>query len=262
MKIVSFNANGIRAAARKGFFDWMERVQPDIVCIQELKAQAWQLEGEPFHPPGYHVYFHEAEKKGYSGVAIYSREKPDKVHVGLGEGFEDIDVEGRYIEARFGRLSVVSLYMQSGSAKDERQQIKEDFMDRFMPLLKKFRKRKREYVICGDWNIAHTEKDIKNWKGNLKNSGFLPNERAWLDELFGPAGWVDGFRVVNQEDEQYTWWSQRGRAREKNVGWRIDYHVVTPPVAERIVDAEIYTDENFSDHAPLILDYDPAIRDL
>ena len=256
MRIVSFNANGIRAAARKGFFEWLQREQPDVVCIQELKAQAWQLEGEPFHPPGYHVHFHEAEKKGYSGVAIYSRQKPDRVYRGLGAGFEDIDREGRYIEARFGKLSVVSLYMQSGSAKDERQQIKEDFMDRFMPLLKKMRRRKREYVICGDWNIAHTKKDIKNWRSNQKNSGFLPHEREWLDELFGPAGWVDGFREVNQEDEQYTWWSQRGRAREKNVGWRIDYHVVTPGLARCIRDAEIYTGENFSDHAPLILDYD------
>jgi exodeoxyribonuclease-3 len=260
MKIVSFNANGIRAAARKGFFDWMEREQPDVVCIQELKAQANQLGDDVFHPPGYHVYFHEAEKKGYSGVAIYSRHEPDRVEIGLGEGWEDIDREGRWIETRFGDLSICSLYMQSGSSSEDRQQVKFDFMDRFMPLLKKLRRRRREYIICGDWNIAHTERDIKNWRSNQKNSGFLPEERAWLDELFGPAGWVDGFRVVNQADEQYTWWSQRGRAREKNVGWRIDYHVVTPGLAKKIRGADIYTAENFSDHAPLSLQYDLELK--
>ncbi|MDX1454707.1 MAG: exodeoxyribonuclease III [Gammaproteobacteria bacterium] len=260
MKITSVNVNGIRAAARKGFFEWIEREQPDVVCIQETKAQEWQLTDEIFKPAGYHCTYHDAEKKGYSGVAIYSRVEPDQVIEGL--EWPEFDSEGRYIEYRFGSLSVVSLYMPSGSSKEERQQVKFDVMDRFMPMLKKYRKRKREYVICGDWNIAHTNKDIKNWKGNQKNSGFLPEERAWLTELFGPAGWVDGFRVVNQEDEQYTWWSNRGQAWAKNVGWRIDYHVVTPGIADRIVAADIYTDERFSDHAPLTLEYDADIEDF
>lgn len=253
MRITSFNANGIRAAARKGFFDWFKKAKIDVLCVQETKAQEWQLADDVFHPKGYHTFFHDAEKKGYSGVALYCAREPDEVIFGL--GWPDFDAEGRYIEARFGNLSVVSLYFPSGSSGDHRQNIKFDLMDRFMPYLKSLRRKKREYVICGDWNIAHKEIDIKNWKSNQKNSGFLPEERAWLDELFGKAGFVDGFREVNQEEDQYTWWSMRGRAREKNVGWRIDYHVVTPGLRDKIEKAEIYTKENFSDHAPLTLDY-------
>jgi len=253
MRITSFNANGIRATARKGFFDWFKKAGIDVLCVQETKAQEWQLTDKVFHPKGYHVFFHDAEKKGYSGVALYCKHEPDEVIFGL--GWPDFDAEGRYIEARFGNLSVVSLYFPSGSSGDHRQQVKFDMMDRFMPYLKSLRRKKREYIICGDWNIAHKEIDIKNWKSNQKNSGFLPEERAWLDELFGKTGFVDGFREVNQEPEQYTWWSMRGRAREKNVGWRIDYHVVTPGLRDKIEKAEIYTGENFSDHAPLTLEY-------
>jgi exodeoxyribonuclease III len=256
MKIVSFNANGIRSAARKGFFDWMQQEKPDVVCIQELKAQAHQLTDPVFHPPGYHVYFHEAEKKGYSGVAVYSRHRPDKVEIGLGKGYEDIDREGRWIEARFGGLSVCSLYMQSGSSSEERQRIKFDFMDRFMPLLKKLRRRQREYVICGDWNIAHQEIDLKNWRSNQKNSGFLPEERAWLTRVFDELGYVDVFRRLNPNPDQYTWWSNRGQAWKKNVGWRIDYQIATPGVAATARKESIYKAKRFSDHAPLTIDYD------
>ncbi|NLO81313.1 MAG: exodeoxyribonuclease III [Xanthomonadaceae bacterium] len=256
MKITSINVNGIRAAARKGFFDWMAREAPDVVCMQELKAQEHQLQDPRFRPEGYRAYFHCAQRPGYSGVAIYTRREPDQVIYGLGEGWEDIDAEGRYIEARFGNLSIVSLYMHSGSSGEERQALKFDFMERFMPYLRELRASGREYVICGDWNIAHKEIDLKNWRSNQKNSGFLPEERAWMDKLFGEVGFVDAFRVVNQEPEQYTWWSNRGQAWAKNVGWRIDYHVITPGLRERVLSAAIYKDERFSDHAPLTLVYD------
>jgi len=256
MEIVSANVNGIRAAAKKGFFDWLFKRLPDVVCIQETKAQLHQLVSDIFCPQGYHCYYFDAEKKGYSGVAIYSRVKPDKVTSGLGDGFEDMDAEGRYIQADFGKLSVVSLYLPSGSSKDERQQVKFDFMRRFEDTLKAMRRKKRDFVICGDWNIVHKEIDIKNFKSNQKNSGCLPEERAWLDKLFGEMGFVDAFRVVNQEPDQYTWWSNRGQAWAKNVGWRIDYQVITPELADKVKSAEIYKSERFSDHAPLLITYD------
>jgi exodeoxyribonuclease-3 len=256
MKIVTVNVNGIRAAERKGFFDWLRREDPDIVCVQETKAQEDQLHPEDFYPKDYHCFYFDAMKKGYSGVAIYSKQKPDKVIRGLGEGFEDMDAEGRYIQADLGKLSVVSLYLPSGTSGEERQQIKYSFMDRFEEKMKAMRRKRREFVICGDWNIAHKNIDLKNWRSNQKNSGFLPEERAWLDKVFGPMGFVDAFRVVNQEEDQYTWWSNRGQAWAKNVGWRIDYHIVTPGLKDKIQSAAIYKDERFSDHAPLIMEYD------
>jgi len=254
MRIITVNVNGIRAAARKGFFQWMTRQRADVVCIQETRAQVHQLEDPVFFPRGWNVYFHDAEKKGYSGVAIYSRHRPDQVITGL--GWPDMDAEGRYIEARFGPLSVVSLYLPSGSSSEERQDIKFGFLERFMPWLRKLRRGRREYILCGDWNIAHREIDLKNWRGNLNNSGFLPEERAWMDELFGSAGFVDTFRAVNQQEDQYTWWSNRGQAWARNVGWRIDYQVATPRIAETVRTARIYKDKRFSDHAPLIMDYE------
>lgn len=254
MRIITVNVNGIRAAARKGFFSWMTRQRADVICIQETKAHISQLEDPIFRPRGFHAYFHDAEKKGYSGVAIYSRHKPDRVIEGL--GWPDVDAEGRYLEAHFGQLSVISLYMHSGSSSEDRQRLKFGMMDRFMPHLKKIRRKRREYIICGDWNIAHREIDLKNWRGNRKNSGFLPEERAWMDELFDTAGYVDAFRVVDTRPEQYTWWSNRGQAWDKNVGWRIDYQVVTPGIAKKVTGARIYKDRRFSDHAPLIMDYD------
>ena len=223
MRVISVNVNGIRAAARKGFFEWLKRQRADVVCIQETKAQVHQLEDKIFRPAGYHCYYHDAEKKGYSGVALYARRKPTRVITGL--GWQDVDVEGRYLEAWFGKLSVVSLYMQSGSSSEQRQAVKFDFMARFMPYLRSLRRKRRQYIICGDWNIAHRQIDLRNWRSNQKNSGFLPEERAWMDELFGPAGFVDAFRVVDQRPDQYTWWSNRGQAWDKNVGWRIDYDI-------------------------------------
>ena len=254
MRVISINVNGIRAAHRKNFFIWLQKQDADIVCVQETKAQVEQLTEEIIKPKGYYSYFNDALKKGYSGVAIYSRIEPDKIIDKI--GWREADDEGRYLQANFGKLSIVSLYLPSGSSSEERQIVKFDFLDRFMLVLKKMRRQKREYIICGDWNIAHKKIDIKNWKGNQKNSGFLPEERSWMDNLFNKLGMVDSFRVVNQEAEQYTWWSNRGQAWAKNVGWRIDYQIVTPGLKDKIRTASIYKDERFSDHAPLIIDYD------
>ena len=257
MRIISLNANGIRAAERKGFFPWLKKQNADVICIQETKAQVDQLTADSFWPEGYHCAYHDAEKKGYSGVALYCRQKPDEVIYGMGN--DEFDCEGRYIEARFAHLSVISLYMPSGSAKEERQQVKYRCMDHMMDKLLEMKASGRDYIICGDWNIAHKNEDIRNWKGNQKNSGFLPEERAWLDTLFGEVGFVDGFRELEQEEHQYTWWSNRGQAWANNVGWRIDYQVLTPNLKGKVHSTAIYKDERFSDHAPLIIDYDYVI---
>lgn len=257
MRIISINTNGIRSAARKGFYAWLAKQDADYVCIQETKAQLGDLEGiADFFPEGWHPHYWCAQKKGYAGVAVYCKQKPDAVLNTLGEA--EFDDEGRYLEVRHGKLSVVSLYLPSGSSGPERQASKDRFLTFFLPKLREWRANGRDYVICGDWNIAHRNIDLKNWKGNQKNSGFLPHERAWLDELFGSVGFVDGYRTLHPdtEGEAYTWWSNRGAAWEKNVGWRIDYQIVTPSMAKTLKRAAIYKDERFSDHAPLTLDYD------
>ena len=251
---MTFNCNGIRAAARKGFFDWLPKANADVVCLQETKAQIDQLSDPVFHPEGYHCTYFDAQKKGYAGTALYSKEKPGKISTGL--GFPLADTEGRYIQADFSGISVASLYLPSGSSGPERQERKESFMEDFMAHMKALRRKRREFVICADWNICHKEIDLKNWRANQKNSGFLPEERQWLDVLYDEVGYVDAFRVVNQEPDQYSWWSNRGQARAKNVGWRLDYHVVTPALKDKVRSAEIYTAENFSDHAPVIIDYE------
>lgn len=254
LKVISINVNGIRSAARKGFFDWMKEQSADVICIQELKAQAEDLQSPLFAPDGYHAHFHYAEKKGYSGVAIYSRHQPDKVVTGL--GFEVADQEGRYVAINVGKLWIASLYLPSGTSGDERQAVKYDFLNRYEAQLKKLSYPDSHFIICGDWNIAHKAIDLKNWRGNQKNSGFLPEERAWMDQLFGEMAFVDAFRTINQEPDQYTWWSNRGRAYEKNVGWRIDYQVITPNLKNSVKTASIYKEQRFSDHAPLIVEYD------
>jgi len=254
MRVVSLNANGIRAAHRKGLFNWLKRSRADVLCIQETKAQVEQLCDEILKPNGFYSFFNDAEKKGYSGVAIYTRRHPDKIHLNL--GWKHADNEGRFIQADFDDLSIISVYLPSGSSGDERQNVKFDFLKKFLPKLKSMGKSKRKYILCGDWNIAHKEIDLKNWRGNRKNSGFLPEEREWMDVVFGKTGLVDAFRVVNSQPDQYTWWSNRGRAWDKNVGWRIDYHVVSSDLNDRIIKARIYKDQRFSDHAPLIIDYD------
>ena len=253
MRIITLNCNGIRAAARKGFFNWLATVDADIVCLQETKAQIDQLTDPIFHPDNFHSYYFDADKKGYAGTALYCRAKPLKITRGL--GFEIADSEGRYLQADFNGLSVASLYLPSGSAGEERQARKLAFMGQYMQHMEMLRKDDREYIICGDWNICHKEIDLKNWKANKKNSGFLPEERQWLDELYYELGFIDAFRMVNQEADQYSWWSNRGQARAKNVGWRLDYHVISPGLQDKVISAEIYTAQNFSDHAPVILDY-------
>ncbi len=253
-RVISLNANGIRAAARKGFFDWMDGQAADVVCIQETKAQVHQLTDAVFSPAGYHCYYEDAEKKGYSGTAIYTRHEPKKVVRGYGD--PEFDAEGRYLEVQLGGINIVSLYLPSGSSSEERQAAKYRCMASFTDHLKKLQRRRAETVICGDWNIAHHEIDLKNWRGNRKNSGFLPEERAWLDEVFGKHRYTDAFRAIEQLPDQYTWWSNRGRAWDKNVGWRIDYQVVTPGLSDRVTRTEIYKEQRFSDHAPLIMDYD------
>ncbi|HCY61286.1 MAG TPA: exodeoxyribonuclease III [Oxalobacteraceae bacterium] len=256
MKIISANLNGIRSAAKKGFFEWMAAQQADFVCVQELKAQAADMTEDFLTPPGYLGYFHYAEKKGYSGTGVYCRTQPDAVITGFGNA--EFDAEGRYVQCDFGNLSVVSVYCPSGSSSPERQEAKFRFMEVFLPHLAALRACGREVVICGDWNIAHKEIDLKNWKSNQKNSGFLPEERAWLSRVFDEVGLVDAYRVLHPDatGDAYTWWSNRGQAWAKNVGWRIDYHVATQNIAATARQAAIYKAERFSDHAPLTLDYD------
>lgn len=307
MRIITINLNGIRSAANKGFFAWLAEQDADIVCLQELKAQAGDMTQQMLAPAGYHGYFHYAEKKGYSGVGIYCREKPQQATAGL--GIAEFDAEGRYLCADFAGFSVVSLYLPSGSSGEERQAVKFKFMAAFLlhlrhmmtsspvlgggatrllpqsagfaitsdlanvvgspsrmasssisnvsqPHLREPRASMREVVVCGDWNIAHKEIDLKNWRGNQKNSGFLPEERAWLTGLFDEAGFVDIFRGVHPELAAYTWWSNRGQTWAKDVGWRIDYQIATPGIAARAQAAAIYKAQRFSDHAPLTIDYD------
>lgn len=255
MRVISLNANGIRAAARKGFFDWLPRQDADVVCVQETKAQVDQLTDPQFHPEGYHCFYCDAEKKGYAGTALYARREPDEVVTEL--GFDEFDREGRWCGARFGDLVIASLYLPSGSSSEERLAAKMRFHELFLPHLQELKDSGRQVIICGDWNTAHTEIDLRNWRSNRKNSGFLPEERAWLDRVFDEIGMVDAFRVVHPDTpDLYTWWSNRGQAWAKNVGWRIDYQIVTPDLRDRIRDAWIHTDDRFSDHAPLVMDYD------
>ncbi len=253
LRIITLNLNGIRSAAKKGFFNWMLKQNADVICLQELKAQEQDLLSPIFQPQGYHSYFHYAEKKGYSGVGIYTKQKPLEIKYGL--GWHDADTEGRYVEANFGNISIASIYLPSGTSGEERQKIKFDFLDRYAIELRKIRESGKEMIICGDWNIAHQKIDLKNWRGNQKHSGFLPEERAWMDQLFSSLGFVDAFRLINQEPDQYTWWSHRGQAWAKNVGWRIDYQVITPGLKESVKSVSIYKDQRFSDHAPLVVDY-------
>ncbi len=264
MRIISFNANGIRSAASKGFFDWLRQQEADVVCVQETKSQEHQLSDPAFRPDGHHCFYRDAStKKGYSGVAIYARREPDAVLTSLGR--PDFDEEGRYIEARFGNLSVVSFYIPSGSSGELRQGYKFQMMEWLRPILDQWLASGRDYVLCGDWNIVRTALDIRNWKSNQKNSGCLPEEREWLNQLCADAGdapdpasgrgWSDAYRVLHPTGQDYTWWSNRGAARANNVGWRIDYQFVTPALRERLRACSIYRDERFSDHAPFTVDY-------
>jgi exodeoxyribonuclease-3 len=260
LRLISVNLNGIRSAASKGFFEWAASLAPDCMGVQEVRAQhadmAGTLDALPTEQGRLAGHFHLAEQKGYSGVGLYTRHEPSEVITGFGH--RAFDAEGRWVELRFDRpgrrFSLVSAYFPSGSSSEERQAAKFRFLASLYPHLMKL-KAEREFVLVGDVNIAHREIDLKNWRGNLKNSGFLPEERAWLDKLFGEGGLVDVFRALDPRPEQYTWWSNRGQARAKNVGWRIDYHLATPAVAATAQRAQIYTAQRFSDHAPLTIDY-------
>ena len=254
MRIISVNLNGIRSANSKGFFEWLQTQQADVICLQEIRIMHEQLTEIMLNPGNLKSTFEFAEKRGYSGVGIYFRKNPDRIKKGI--GWSDMDSEGRFIQADFGKLSVVSLYLPSGTSGEERQNFKYKTMNYFEKWLLKTRKSGREFIICGDWNIAHKEIDLKNWKSNQKNSGFLPAEREWMTKIFGELGYVDVFRKLNQNAEQYTWWSNRGRSWEKNVGWRIDYQVATSGIASKATGESIFRGQRFSDHAPLIIDYD------
>ncbi|MCM5571518.1 exodeoxyribonuclease III [Burkholderiaceae bacterium FT117] len=256
LRVISLNLNGIRSAARKGWLEWAAAQQADVMCVQELKAQEADLDDSLREVGGMQGHFHFAEKKGYSGVGIYSKKAPRAVRIGFGN--DEFDAEGRYVEADFGAFTAVSIYLPSGSSSEERQQAKFRFMDCFLPHLVELAASGREIVLCGDWNIAHMEKDLKNWRSNQKNSGFLPEERAWLTRVFDEVGWIDVYRRLHPEatDESYTWWSNRGQAWAKNVGWRLDYQIATPGLAATAKRAAVYKDQRFSDHAPLTIDYD------
>jgi exodeoxyribonuclease III len=256
-RLITLNLNGIRSAADKGLVAWAEQSGADCIGVQEVKAQAADVAGRFESLATMPGHYHFAEKKGYSGVGLFTKKAPSDVKIGFGS--KEFDAEGRWVETRFDtarrKLSLVSCYFPSGSSGPERQEAKFRFLARMYTHLVKL-KSEREFILVGDVNIAHHEIDLKNWKGNLKNSGFLPEERAWLTKLFDKAGLVDVFRTLNQQPEQYTWWSQRGQARAKNVGWRLDYHIATPALAATARREEIFLGQRFSDHAPLVIDYD------
>ena len=256
-RLVTLNLNGIRSAANKGFAPWAEQLDADCMGVQEVKAQADDVAGRFESVAGLDGHFHYAHKKGYSGVGLYTKRAPSEVKVGFGN--KEFDAEGRYVETRYDtakrKFSVISCYFPSGSSGEERQAAKFRFLARIYPHLVKL-KAEREFILVGDINIAHQEIDLKNWKSNQKNSGFLPEERAWLTKLIDKAGLVDVFRTLNHKPEQCTWWSQRGQARAKNVGWRLDYHLATPAIAATAKRESIYLAQRFSDHAPLVIDYD------
>ena len=261
-KLTSLNLNGIRSASTKGLEPWLATHRPDCICVQEVKAQAPDVAGRFEQMAGLQGHFHFAEKKGYSGTGIYTRHEPSEVITGF--GVPEFDAEGRYTELRFDtparQFSLISAYFPSGSSGPERQEAKFRFLAAFFPHLMAL-KGEREFILCGDVNIAHQEKDLKNWKGNLKNSGFLPEERAWMTRLLNEGGLVDVYRHLQPDttDACYTWWSNRGQAYAKNVGWRLDYHLATPGLAAVAREVRVYKEQRFSDHAPLIIDYDFAL---
>jgi len=258
MRVITLNVNGIRSSERRGLSRWLARAEPwDVVCLQEIRAAHDDIPRALKGPRRSHFAFLPADRKGYSGVAVYAK-KPARIVAGFGS--REFDAEGRYLEAHFADLTVVSVYLPSGSSGPHRQASKFRFLEEFLPHLARLRRTGREIILCGDWNIAHKEIDLRNWRGNRKNSGFLPEERAWLTRVFDELGFVDVFRRIDPSPDRYTWWSNRGQAWANNVGWRIDYQVATPGIAGRAKAAAIYTNRRFSDHAPLVIDYDYELR--
>ncbi|MBD5654540.1 MAG: exodeoxyribonuclease III [Candidatus Eremiobacteraeota bacterium] len=254
MRVTTFNANGIRAAARKGFFTWLRSTSPDVLCIQETKAQEHQLPPEALDLSEYTYAFVDAQKKGYSGVAIYAKRAPERIVRGF--GMPDMDAEGRYVRFDWDATSIASIYVPSGTSGEARQSVKESFLERFLAQLAEQRGDGRRYILCGDFNIAHRDIDTFDPVANSRVTGFLPQERAWMDSVVEHVGWVDAFREVDREAKRYTWWSNWPGAFERNLGWRIDYQLVTPDLAAFVRSASIYRDERFSDHAPLTINYD------
>lgn len=251
MKIISYNVNGIRAAIKKGLMEWIEATDPDVICFQELKAEPEQLDLSLFENAGYYHYWFPAQKKGYSGVAIFSKTKPD--HIEYGCGIAAYDFEGRVIRADFGDVSIMSTYHPSGSSGDVRQEFKFKWMDDFQTYIDELKKERPKLILCGDYNICHEPIDIHNPKSNAKSSGFLPEERAWLDS-FLKSGFIDSFRHLNKEPHNYSWWSYRANARAKNLGWRIDYNMVSANLESKISRATILPDAKHSDHCPILLE--------
>lgn len=257
MRVITFNTQGIEQAAEKGFFDWMVKQDADVVCLQDLRAKEYQLDDERYHPEGYYPYFFDAFEDGYSGVAIYSRTVPKAIMTGL--GFELCDFHGRFIQADFDKVSVSSLTIPSGLANEEAQEVKREYMQQFMGHLKKTLRKRRDFIFAGTYQIAHRPVDLSNWYVNQQVSGFLADEREWMDEVLVDMGYVDAFREINKVDNQYTWWPSYNRARELNEGARLDYQLTTGNVRSQVKSATIYRDQIFSEHAPLIIDYDIEI---
>ena len=254
MRVITFNANGVRSAARKGFFDWAASQNADVICLQETRTQEHQLPHEALAVPGLRAIYVDSQRRGYSGVAIYTRKEPISVQRGL--GWTDMDGEGRFVSADLGAVTVASVYVPSGTSGPARQAVKMNFLERFLIVLAGLRKSGRSYIVCGDYNIAHLEIDTFDPVRNAKITGFFPDERAWMDTLVERVGWVDAFRVVNAEPKQYTWWPNWPAAWPNNLGWRIDYEMITPELRDRVRAASIYKEQRFSDHAPLTIDYE------
>lgn len=254
MRIISLNLNGLRSATRKGVLPWLAEQQADVIALQETRLQERERQAEDFSIPGYQAYFHDAQAKGYSGVALYLRKSPDRFEIGIGK--DEFDVEGRWLQADFGKLSVVSLYLPSGSSGEARQSFKFQVLEWLEQKFAALARDGRRYIICGDYNIAHRAIDLKNWRGNQKNSGFLPEERAWMERLLVGNRWVDSHRQLKPEVAEYTWWSNRGQAYANDVGWRIDYQIASPDLLHAPGEVRVHREGRFSDHAALIVDYD------
>ena len=257
MRIITINVNGIRSARKKGFFDWILSQDADFICIQETRAQIGQLD-DIFFPDDFHCFYNDSEKKGYSGTAIFCKNEPSETIFKV--GWDPCDSQARLTQVNFKNLIVISMYVPSGSSSDEALKNKLFFHKKIFPYFKELLIQNKEIVICADWNTCHKEIDLKNWKANQKNSGFLPVERAWLDSLYKDLGLIDGFRLLNDKHDQYTWWSNRGNAYLNNVGWRLDYHVISPGLKKYAKNVHIYKDERFSDHAPVIMDFDFHVK--
>jgi exodeoxyribonuclease-3 len=252
MRIISYNVNGIRAAFKKGFIDWLQTNPADIICLQETKATKDDVDFKQLEALGFEHHWFSAQKKGYSGVAIFTKIKPDKIHIGV--GLPSSDNEGRVIQLDFGDIRLINAYFPSGTSGDERQAFKYIWLDEFHNYLTNLRKTNPKIILCGDYNIAHNEIDIHDPKGNKKSSGFLPEERTWMDKFLG-SGWIDTFREFNKESHRYSWWSQRfPTVRLNNKGWRIDYITVTEPLKSQLISADIYPDVKHSDHCPIYLE--------